>query len=232
MQYCWTTSWGLSTRFIGAIIMVHGDDKGLIMPPRLAPHQVVIVPIFRTDDEKAKVMEAVNRIRAELAAAEVRVKVDERDESPGFKYNDWEMRGVPLRLEVGPKDVEKGTAALARRDTLRAGKEGKSFVPQAGIAQTVVETLKSIQQSLYDRALAFRTANTFAPATYNDFKAAVEKGFAFSYWCGEAECETQIKEETKATTRCIPLDGQPAEPGLCIHCGQPATEKAVFAKAY
>ncbi len=232
LQFCWTTSWGLSTRFIGAIIMVHGDDKGLVMPPRLAPHQAVIVPIFKTDDEKAKVMAVVTKIRAELVMADIRVKVDDREESPGFKYNDWEMRGVPLRIEVGPKDVEKGTVALARRDTLRAGKEGKSFVPQAGIAQTVADVLKSIQQSLYDKALAFRKANTFDPATYDEFKAAVEKGFAFSYWCGERECETQIKEETKATTRCIPLNDQPAEPGVCIHCGKPAAEKAIFARAY
>ncbi len=230
-QHCWTTSWGLSTRFIGAIIMVHGDDQGLIMPPRLAPFQVVIVPIFKNDDEKATVMEAVQRIRAELLAADIRLKVDERDGlSPGFKYNDWEMRGVPVRIEVGPKDVEKGTVALARRD--KPGKEGKSFVPQAGIAETVVALLKDIQKSLYDRALAFRTANTYDPKDYAEFKSAVEKGFAFSYWCGDGQCEAEIKEETKATTRCIPVDGQPAAPGVCIHCGKPAKEKAIFAKAY
>ncbi len=231
LQYCWTTSWGLSTRFIGAIIMVHGDDRGLIMPPRLAPFQVVVVPIFKNDDEKAMVMEAAQRIRAELLAADIRLKVDERDGlSPGFKYNDWEMRGVPVRIEVGPKDVEKGTVALARRD--KPGKEGKSFVPQAGIAETVVALLKDIQKSLYDRALAFRTANMADPKDYAEFKTAVEKGFAFSYWCGDGQCETEIKEETKATTRCIPVDGQPASPGVCIHCGKPAKEKAIFAKAY
>ncbi len=229
-QYCWTTSWGFSTRFIGALIMVHGDDQGLIMPPRLAPFQVVIVPIFKNDAEKEKVMAVVNTIRSELLAAEVRVKVDEREETPGFKYNDWEMRGVPLRIEVGPKDVEKGSVAMARRDT--PGREGKSFVSQNGIADTVKAMLVTIHKALYDRALKFRDENTHEPKDYDEFKKVVEKGFVFSYWCGEAECEAKIKEETKATTRCIPLDGQPNVEGKCIHCGKAAKEKALFAKAY
>lgn len=229
-QYCWTTSWGFSTRFIGALIMVHGDDQGLIMPPRLAPFQVVIVPIAKNDAEKEKVMPVVNKIRAELIAADVRLKVDERDETPGFKYNDWEMRGVPLRIEVGPKDVEKGSVAMARRDM--PGREGKSFVPQDGIAETVKAMLITIHKSLYDRALKFRNENTHDPKDYDEFKKVMEKGFAISYWCGEAECEAKIKEETKATTRCIPLDGQPTEAGKCIHCGKMAKEKALFAKAY
>ena len=229
-QYCWTTSWGFSTRFIGALIMVHGDDQGLIMPPRLAPFQVVIVPIFKNDAEKEKVMPVVNKVRAELIAAEVRVKVDEREETPGFKYNDWEMRGVPLRIEVGPKDVEKGSVAMARRDI--PGREGKSFVPQNGIADTVKAMLITIHKALYDRALKFRDENTHEPKDYDEFKKVVEKGFVFSYWCGESECETKIKEDTKATTRCIPLDGQPNVEGKCIHCGKAAKEKALFAKAY
>lgn len=229
-QYCWTTSWGVSTRMIGAIIMVHGDDQGLILPPRIAPYQVVIVPIYKSDDEKSAVTQAVERIRSELTAAEIRVKVDDRDGlTPGFKFNDWEMRGVPLRMEVGPKDVAKGTVALARRDS--PGRDGKSFVPRAGLAAAVAEALKSIQKSLYDRALDFRNANTSDPKNYDEFKAAVEKGFAYSYWCGERTCEVEVKEETKATTRCIPLD-QSFPPGRCIRCGKPATEKAVFAKAY
>jgi prolyl-tRNA synthetase len=227
LQYCWTTSWGLSTRFIGAIIMVHGDDQGLILPPRLAPYQVVIVPIFRNDAEKGPVMEAVRRVRGQLG--DVRVKVDEREETPGFKFNDWEMRGVPLRLEIGPKDVAKGTVALARRD--RPGKEGKSFVPQDRIQSLAAETLASIHTSLYDRALAFRKANTHDPRSYDEFRQAVEGGWAFSWWCGDGACETQIKEETKATTRNIPLE-QPGGSGRCIHCGKPATERAIFAKAY
>ncbi len=228
-QYCWTTSWGLSTRFIGAIIMVHGDDKGLIMPPRLAPYQVVLIPIQKNEAEREKVTEAINRVKSALVAADVRVKVDDRDETPGFKFNDWEMRGVPLRIEIGPKDVANNTVALARRD--KPGKEGKSFVSQDGIEKAVVEMLKEIQKALFDRAKAFRDANTLDPKNYGEFKAAIEKGFAFSYWCGEASCEAEIKEETKATTRNIPLVGQPSEPGVCIHCGQPATEKAFLVKA-
>lgn len=230
LQYCWTTSWGLSTRFIGAIIMVHGDDKGLVLPPRLAPIQVVIVPIFKSDEEKATVMETVRRVRAEFVAADIRVKIDERDGvTPGFKFNDWEMRGVPLRVEIGPKDVANGTVALARRD--KPGKEGKSFVKQNRLIDAVNETLSSVQESLYQRALAFRNANTHDAQDYAQFKTVVEKGFALSYWCGKRECEAQIKEETKATTRCIPLE-QRGEEGFCIRCGQPAKERIVFAKAY
>jgi prolyl-tRNA synthetase len=230
LQHCWTTSWGLSTRFIGAIIMVHGDDQGLIFPPRLAPFQLVIVPIFKNDEEKAGVMATARKIRAELVDANIRVTMDEREGfSPGFKFNDWEMRGVPLRMELGPKDVSKGSVVLARRD--RPGKEGKSFVPQAGVAGVVAKTLAEIQESLHARALAFRNANTQEPTDYEGFKAAVEKGFAFSYWCGGAACEEKIKQETKATMRCIPLE-QSGAPGRCIYCGQAAKERAIFAKAY
>ncbi len=230
LQHCWTTSWGLSTRFIGAIIMVHGDDQGLAMPPRLAPLQVVIVPIYKNDDERGPVMEAVEQVRRALLAAGVRLKVDDRDGlTPGFKFHDWEMRGVPLRVEIGPRDVQKGTVALARRD--RPGREGKSFVPQQGLAERVEAALAEIQSALYDRALAFRQANTHDPRDYAEFRQAVESGWAYSWWCGRAECEAEIKTETKATTRCIPLD-QPGGEGKCIHCGGPAAEKALFAKAY
>jgi prolyl-tRNA synthetase len=229
-QHCWTTSWGLSTRVVGAMIMVHGDDQGLIFPPRLAPFQLVIVPIYKTDDEKSSVMECAQKLRKELVAAGIRVKMDEREGvSPGFKFNDWEMRGIPLRLEIGPKDVAKGSVVLARRD--RPGKEGKAFVQQQGLAASVAQLLEEIQKSLYDRALAFRLANTFEPATYDEFKSAVERGFAFSWWCGSSECEANIKEETKATMRCIPLE-QPGGSGRCIHCGLTAKEKAIFARAY
>ena len=230
LQHCWTTSWGLSTRFIGAIIMVHGDDQGLIFPPRLAPFQVVLVPIYKNDEEKAAVMGAVAKIRAELTAAQIRVKSDEREGfSPGYKFNDWEMRGVPLRIEIGPRDVAKGTVVFARRD--RPGKEGKSFVSRDNLAAAVETMLVEIQTSLYERALAFRKANTVETDNYQEFKAAVEKGFAFSFWCGSAACEEKIKDETKATMRCIPL-GQTGGPGRCVFCAQPAREKAIFAKAY
>jgi prolyl-tRNA synthetase len=230
LQYCWTTSWGLSTRVVGAIIMVHGDDQGLILPPRLAPYQTVIVPIYKTDEEKAQVFEVTMKIREQLAKADVRVKVDQREGlSPGFKFNDWEMRGVPLRIEIGPKDVAKGSAVLARRD--KPGKEGKSFVSQDGIAASVQQALADIQKALFDRALAFREANTFDPKNFDEFRAAVEKGFARTYWCGNSKCEEQIKEATKATLRCIPLE-QPSGKGQCIFCGQQSSELAIFGKAY
>jgi prolyl-tRNA synthetase len=230
LQHCWTTSWGLSTRFIGAIIMVHGDDQGLILPPRLAPIQAVIVPIYKTDEEKSVVMENAHRLRKELVDGGVRVKLDEREGmSPGFKFNDWEMRGVPLRIELGPKDVAKGSVVVARRD--RPGKEGKSFVPQAGISDSVKLALEDVQKSLFDRALAFRKSNTVDAADYEELKKAVEKGFALSWWCGSANCEAKIKEETKATMRCIPLEQADGD-GKCIFCGQPSKEKAIFAKAY
>ena len=230
LQYCWTTSWGLSTRFIGAIIMVHGDDQGLILPPRLAPIQAVIVPIYKTDDERAKVLEVGKKLAAELAAADIRVKLDEREgTTPGFKFNDWEMRGVPIRIELGPKDLAKGTVVLARRD--KPGKEGKSFVPQAGLADALKTALREVQSALLERALAFRKANTQEPSDYVEFKKAVESGFAFSFWCGIGRCEELVKEETKATVRCIPTD-QPGGEGRCIRCGEPAREKAIFGKAY
>ncbi len=230
LQHCWTTSWGLSTRVIGAIIMVHGDDQGLILPPKLAPYQAVIVPIFKSDEEKARVFETAQKLRQKLVAAQIRVKLDERDGlSPGFKFNDWEMRGVPLRIELGPKDVASGNVVLARRD--KPGKEGKSNVAQGEVVANVERLLAEIQKSLHDRALAFRKANTREPRNYDEFKQAVETGFAYSFWCGSADCEAKIKEETKATMRCIPLD-QPGGKGACIYCGKPAKERGIFGRAY
>ncbi|MGH9543378.1 MAG: proline--tRNA ligase [Terriglobales bacterium] len=230
LQYCWTTSWGLSTRFIGALIMVHGDDQGLILPPRLAPVQAALVPIFKTDAEKAQVLEAGRRLQRELAEAGLRVKLDDRDNlSPGFKFNDWEMRGVPLRIELGPKDVAKAAVVLARRD--RPGKEGKSAAPQAGLAAAAARLLEEIQQALFDRALAERKRNTHEVAAYAEFKTAVERGFAYAFWCGNAACEDKIKAETKATLRCIPLE-QGDGAGKCILCGAASRERAYFARAY
>jgi len=228
LQYCWTTSWGLSTRFIGAIIMVHGDEKGLVLPPRLAPYQVVVVPIFKNDEEQVLVMETVERLQEELA--EFRLTLDDREGvTPGFKFNDWEMRGVPVRMEVGPKDIAKGTVALARRD--RPGREGKVFVSQEGIADTVRDLLEDIQASLLARAEAFLAENTHQPESYEEFKDVVQTGWADIWWCGEADCEAKIKEDTRATSRCIPL-GQPEGEGVCLHCGKPAKERALFARAY
>jgi len=237
LQHCWTTSWGLSTRFIGAIIMVHGDDQGLVLPPRLAPIQAVIVPIYKNEDEKATVIRAAQETKAQLAKAELRVHLDEREGfSPGWKFNDWEMRGVPIRVELGPKDVAKQAAMLARRD--RPGKEGKVSASLADLAATVSKLLGEIQQSLHDKALAFRRANTREAATYDELKKAVEGGFAFSPWCGSSDCEAKIKEETRATMRCIPLDQaavlgkEVASGGACVYCGKPATNRAVFGRAY
>ena len=230
LQYCETTSWAISSRIIGAIIMVHGDDQGLILPPRLAPIQAVIVPIFRNDAEKAKVMEVADRVFQELKDAGIRLKMDDRDNvSSGFKFNDWEMRGVPVRVEIGPRDVEKGSVALARRD--RPGREGKSFVSQDGLAATVNSLLAEIQASLLQRATEDRDANIHEPKDYEDLKRIVQDGWAFAYWCESEECETKVKEDTKATTRNIPLN-QPDQEGTCIVCGRPSKRKVYFARAY
>jgi len=228
LQYAWTTSWGVSTRLIGAIIMTHGDDQGLIFPPRLAPIQVVIVPIYRNDEEKAKVQPVVNQLKVELAA--YRVKVDERmEQTPGFKFNDWEMRGVPLRLEIGPKDVDEQHMMAARRDV--PGRDGKVILPLENCCAAVGKLLEEIQAALLARATAFRDANIHSPETYEELKQVVDSAWAFSYWCGNPACEDKIKEDTKATVRCIPFD-QPKEHGACIVCGADATEKAYIAKAY
>jgi prolyl-tRNA synthetase len=230
LQYCETTSWGLSTRFVGAIIMAHGDDQGLMMPPRLAPIQAVIVPIFKNDVERARVMEVADRIFIELKAAGIRTRMDDRDNvSSGFKFNDWEMRGVPVRVEVGPKDVEKGTVALARRD--KPGREGKSFVQQEGLTATVIQLLGDIQHAMLARAIAFRDANIHEPADYEDLKKIVQDGWAFAWWCGSRECEARVKEDTKATTRVIPFD-QPEGLDKCVICGKEAHQKVYFSKAY
>lgn len=228
LQYCWTTSWGLSHRVIGAIIMVHGDDQGLIMPPRLAPYQLVVVPIYRDEKERGAVMGAVEELETQLAA--FRVRVDDREGlTPGFKFNDWEMRGVPLRLEIGPRDLEKGSVTLARRD--QPGKAGKQIVAREGLEATVQSLLDEIQRELFERAQAFQTANTHSPSTYDEFKAVVQSGWALSWWCGDPGCEAEMKAETKATTRVIPFD-QPGGSGICIHCGKPADEMAIFGRAY
>ncbi len=230
LQYVWTTSWGLSTRFIGAIIMVHGDDKGLVLPPRLAPIQVVIVPIYKTEEEKARVLEAARRLEAQLRER-FRVKLDDRDNvTPGFKFNDWELRGVPVRVEIGPRDLEKESVALARRD--KPGREGKTFVPQQGLAETIATLLDDIHAAMYAKAKAFFAEHTHEVNDYEELKAAVQGGWAFAWWCGDAACEAKIKEDTKATSRCIPLEQPEVGDARCVVCGQPAQHKVYFAKAY
>ncbi len=228
LQYCWTTSWGLSTRFVGAIIMTHGDDQGLVLPPKLAPIQVVIVPIYRNDEEKSAVLPVVEQVKDMLSS--FRVKVDDRTEvTPGFKFNDWEMRGVPLRLEIGPKDVEKHSVMTARRDI--PGKPGKSILSMENLAEQIGNLLEDIQAGMLAKATRFRDEHIFEPRDYEHLKEIVQNGWAYAWWCGSAECEAKIKEDTKATTRCIPLN-QEAGNGKCIYCGQPADEKVYFARAY
>jgi prolyl-tRNA synthetase len=230
LQYCWTTSWGLSTRMIGAIIMVHGDDQGLKLPPKLAPYQVVIVPIWREEGQKGAVLEAVERIRAELAGR-FRVKVDAREEfTPGWKFNEWELRGVPLRIEIGPRDVAQQSVMLARRDV--AGKAGKSAASMTGLADTVGKLLESIQAGMLAASAAFMEANTHEARTYDELREIVADGWAKAYWCGDDACEARIKEETKASNRNIPLDQGEGGPGKCVVCGRPAEEWAYWARAY
>jgi prolyl-tRNA synthetase len=228
MQFCWTTSWGLSTRVIGAVIMVHGDDQGLIMPPRLAPIQVVLVPIYRTEDERAAVMPAVDEIVSDLTG--LRVEVDDRQEvTPGFKFNDWELRGVPLRLEVGPRDVQARVVTVARRD--RGGADGKQTILRDHLREQVVSLLDDVQDSLYQRASTFLQENIHRTDSYELFREIVEDGWADVWWCGDPDCEAEIKADAKATNRCIPLDQPPGE-GRCVHCGQPASERALYGRAY
>jgi len=229
LQFVWTTSWGLSTRFIGAIIMTHGDDQGLVLPPKLAPTQVILIPIYKNDEEKSQVMPVVQQIKDELSQ-DFRVKLDARDEvTPGYKFNEWELRGIPLRIEVGPKDVVKGSVVFARRDI--PGKAGKSFINRDQLKAQVAEALLDIQVSMYERALAFRKANTYDPKDYDEFQQVVQKGWVYSWFCEDIACETKIKDDTKATARCIPFE-QPGGEGKCIVCGKTASQKVYFARAY
>lgn len=228
LQNCWTTSWGLSTRFIGAIIMTHGDDQGLVLPPRLAPIQVVIIPIYRSDEEREKVISAAKEVETKLAA--FRCKLDDRAEmTPGFKFNDWELRGVPLRIEIGPKDIENHSVMTARRDI--PGKEGKASVSLDLLQSEVEKLLTAIQKNMLDKATEFRENHTFKSKTYDELKEAVNKGWVLSPWCGNAECEARVKADTKATIRCIPFEQNPHS-GKCIVCDSPAAESVIFSRAY
>jgi len=233
LDYAWTTSWGVSTRMVGSIIMAHGDDQGLILPPRLAPFQAVIVPIWRKEVERPSVVEYAGRVADTLKAAGVRVKLDNRDElSAGFKFNDWEMRGVPLRFEIGPRDVEQNAVVLARRDL--PGKEGKTFgVPLDGVAEATKDMLTTIQAAILQRATVFRDANTHTARNYDEFKQILEGGAGFIrvHWAGASEDEDRIKEETKATIRCFPFD-KPEGEGVCFYTGKRTDRVAVFARAY
>lgn len=229
LDYVWGTSWGVSTRLMGALIMAHSDDDGLILPPKLAPIHVVIVPIFKSEEELIKISEQANLIHAQLRQAGLSVKFDNRDtHKPGFKFAEYEMRGVPIRLAIGPRDLENGTVELARRDT-----KEKKVVAQNEVAALVPTLLAEIQQNMYNRALAFREQMTTRVDTFADFNKILDEkgGFLLAHWDGTAETEAAIKEETKATIRCIPLDA-PEEAGVCVYSGKPSARRVLFARAY
>ncbi|NLX91716.1 MAG: proline--tRNA ligase [Firmicutes bacterium] len=228
LKYAWTTSWGVSTRLIGALIMVHGDDRGLKLPPRVAPVQVVIVPII-TKKKRDEVLLRSKEIAEELRGIGLRIELDDREEySPGWKFNQWEMKGVPLRLEIGPRDLESGGVTAVRRDTGE-----KSFLPSESIPSQVPLLLQEIQDTLFRQALEFRKRKTFRPVDYNEFKRILEedRGFLLAHWCGNSRCEEEIKAETKATIRCIPFDRDPEDKGPCLYC-QKEGQLVYFARAY
>jgi prolyl-tRNA synthetase len=229
LELCHTTSWGMSTRMIGGVIMTHGDDKGLVLPPRLAPHQVVIVPIGRSGQLDA-VLDRARQLAGELRAAGIRAHVDERTHlSPGFKFNDWELRGAPVRLELGPRDLEAGTAVMARR----VGGDGKQPVALADAPATLASVLDELQAYLLQRATELRDTNTRPVDDWSAFVDAVATGWALALHCGRPPCEDEIKAETAATPRCIPLDGAP-ETGTCVRCGEPSAygRRVIFGRAY
>ena len=229
LEYVWATSWGVSTRLMGALIMAHSDDEGLVLPPNLAPHQIVIVPIYRTDEEREKVEDASKAIKKKLEANNISVKFDNRDtQKPGFKFAEWELKGVPLRIGIGPRDIQNGTVELARRDT-----KEKSVTSIEGIENTVKNLLEEIQNSIFNRAKVFRDNNIRKVDIWIEFQSVLEEkgGFISAHWDGTSETEEKIKQLTKATIRCIPLDNN-VEEGQCILTGNPSKQRVLFAKAY
>ena len=229
LDYVWATSWGVSTRLIGGLVMAHSDDEGLILPPRIAPWQVVIVPIYKGEDQKAKIDEKVNELVQQLKKAGVRVKYDDNDNNrPGWKFAEYEMKGVPLRMAIGMRDLENNVAELARRDT-----KEKNSVSLNGLSGTIVKLLEEIQQAMFDKAKTFRDAHIRKADTWAEFEQLLdgEGGFISAHWDGTAETEEAIKQKAKATIRCIPLNN-PQEAGQCILTGKPSKERVLFARAY
>ena len=228
LDYVWGTSWGVSTRLMGALIMAHSDDDGLVLPPKLAPIQVVIVPIYRKEEQLALLTEKIKPLIQELRKAGISVKYDDSDaNSPGWKFAEYELRGVPVRLAMGARDLENGTIEIARRDL-----KTKETVPFDGLTERIKLLLDDIQRTIYQKAMSFREANTFRVDTYDEFKEQIEKGgFILAHWDGTSETEEAIKEETKATIRCIPFDQEPEE-GVDIYSGKPSKGRVVFARAY
>ncbi|MCM1337865.1 MAG: proline--tRNA ligase [Candidatus Amulumruptor caecigallinarius] len=227
-EYVWASSWGVSTRLMGALIMTHSDDNGLVLPPHLAPIQVVIIPVYKKAEELEEINKTVDPIINELRANEISVKYDDADNKrPGFKFADYEVKGVPVRLVLGPRDIKNGTVEVMRRDTLE-----KSIVPLEGIADYVKNLLEEIQANIFQKALKLRESMTRTVDTYDEFKAEIEKGgFILAHWDGTPETEDKIKEETKATIRCIPLEGD-TTPGVCMVTGKPSKQRVIFARAY
>ena len=229
LDYVWASSWGVSTRLMGALIMAHSDDNGLVLPPKLAPFQVVIVPIYRNAEQLTKISEVVNSIISKLKAKGISVKYDDRDtQKPGWKFAEYELKGVPIRLAIGARDLENNTIEIARRDTLE-----KNTYPQEDIENRIESLLDDIQKNIYDKAFQFRKENTFKVDTYDEFKEIINNkgGFVLAHWDGTTETEQKIKEETKATIRCIPFDNE-QEDGKCIYSGKPSKQRVLFAKAY
>ncbi len=228
MEHVWATSWGVSTRLIGGLIMTHSDDSGLVLPPNLAPYQVVIVPIYRNEEQLAQISEKVAEITAKLKALGITVKYDNNDaKKPGWKFAEYELKGVPVRLAMGARDLENGTVEVARRDTLT-----KETVSVEGIENYIAELLKAIQANIFQKALDFRASQTREVNSYDEFKQEIEKGgFLLCHWDGTPETEERIKAETKATIRCIPFDGDKT-PGVCMVTGKPSAQRVVFARAY
>ena len=228
LEYVWATSWGVSTRLMGALIMTHSDDNGLVLPPHLAPIQVVIVPIYKNDEQAAEINRVVEPILSELKSMGISVKYDNADNKrPGFKFAEYELKGVPVRLAIGARDIENGTVEVMRRDTLE-----KSVAQLDGIANYVKELLEEIQGNIYQKALKHRESMTRTVETYEEFKVEIEKGgFILAHWDGTPETEEKIKEETKATIRCIPFDGDKT-PGVCMVTGKPSTQRVLFARSY
>ncbi len=228
-EFVWATSWGVSTRLMGGLIMTHSDDHGLVLPPKLAPIQVAIIPIYRQDDQLEAVTEKVLPIKKALEEKGISVKYDDRDTyKPGWKFNEYEFKGVPVRLAMGPRDIENGTVEVARRDTLE-----KELVSLDNVVEHVEKLMIEIQKNLYKKAVDFRTENTTEVSTYDEFKEVLKtkSGFVLAHWDGTPETEERIKKETKATIRCIPLEGEKVA-GKCVFSGKPSTQKVLFAKAY
>ena len=228
LEYVWATSWGVSTRLMGALIMSHSDDNGLVLPPKIAPIEVVIVPIYKTDEQRETVINYCSDIKKRLEARRMRVKFDDRDtQKPGFKFAEWELKGVPVRIAAGPRDVENNSVELARRDTLE-----KTTTTIDNIEDYIANLLEEIQNNIFQKALNFRESRTVKVDTWEEFKEQIENSmFVYAHWDGTPETEQKIKEETKATIRCIPLDDD-LEDGKCIYSGQPSKRRVIFARAY